>query len=227
VIGHKPESTTLVIGGMRVDRAEARAFACRYLDPDTGWAYPAYDGYDSDRARGPLVDADFLAPVLLNVRMSIATYGNLVGVRDVLQEKLSKLPERGLLEATGEDIDRVADLYSVIDAKRTHGARATTLSKVLHRKRPDLIPLYDTQVRRTYMGCPDAPVNAGGRTRSWRQMMAELIPAIQHDLEVERAFYDEVAEYASDPVITPLRALDIIAWWSGTATSATLMAPSS
>lgn len=209
------EPATLVVGGMRVDRAAARSFARRYLDPDTGWAYPAYDGYDPARARGPLVDTDFLAPVLLNVRLSIATYRNLLQVQSELQEKLDRLPNHSLLQATGQDIELVADLYSVIDADRTHGARATTLSKVLHRKRPDLVPLYDAQVRYTYMGCPNAPVGPGGRSRPWRKMMVELIPAMWYDLEAECPFYEEIAGYATNPAITALRALDIIAWWSG------------
>jgi hypothetical protein len=78
---------------MWVDRAAAREFARRYLDPATGWAYPAYDAYDRERARGPLVDTDVLALVLLNVQMKISTYRNLLAVRDELQHKLDRLPE--------------------------------------------------------------------------------------------------------------------------------------
>jgi len=60
--GTEAEPAGLLVGGMRVDRSAARDFARRYLDPDTGWAYPAYDGHDHEHARGPLVDAEFPGP---------------------------------------------------------------------------------------------------------------------------------------------------------------------
>ncbi len=64
----------LGIGGVTVDRDEALDHARRYLTDGSGWAYPAYDVYEADRAAGPLTDADLLAPVLLNVnRLSIRT----------------------------------------------------------------------------------------------------------------------------------------------------------
>lgn len=49
-----------------MDRGKALAHARRYLTDGKGWAYPAYDAYERDRAVGPLTDADLLAPVLLN-----------------------------------------------------------------------------------------------------------------------------------------------------------------
>jgi hypothetical protein len=62
----------LRIGGVVVDRDNAFRHARRYLTDGAGWAYPAYDGFELDRAAGPLTDADLLAPVLLNVnRMRI------------------------------------------------------------------------------------------------------------------------------------------------------------
>ena len=209
----RSEPATLLVGGMRVDQAAAREFARRYLDPATGWAYPAY--YDHERARGPLVDTDFLAPVLLNVRMGIPTYRNLLAVRDELQHKLDRLPERGLLEATADDIAKIADLYTVVDDGRTTGAQATTLSKVLHRKRPDLIPLYDDQVGTTYKRSPEAPVARGDASRPWKEMMRLFVPAVRDDLLAQQDFHEEIASFAAVPVVTPLRALDIIAWWAG------------
>lgn len=65
----------LRVGGRTLDRAAALEHARRYLTDGKGWAYPSYDGYDASYAAGPLVDADFLAALLLNVtRISIATY---------------------------------------------------------------------------------------------------------------------------------------------------------
>lgn len=72
----------LRIGGVIVNRDNALDHARRYLTDGTGWAYPAYDAYEQERAAGPLTDADLLAPVLLNVnRMTIRTYEALQAVR--------------------------------------------------------------------------------------------------------------------------------------------------
>ena len=42
-----------------------------------------------------------------------------IGVRDELQQGLDELPTHGLLDATDHDIAKVADLYRVIDDRRT------------------------------------------------------------------------------------------------------------
>jgi hypothetical protein len=46
--------TKLQIGGVRIDRQAALELARHYLSQRQGWAYPAYDGFDTARASGPL-----------------------------------------------------------------------------------------------------------------------------------------------------------------------------
>jgi len=71
----------IAVRGRRIDRESALGHARRYLT-DRGWAYPAYDGYERSSSRGPLRDADLLAPVLLNVReLPITAYEGLQAVR--------------------------------------------------------------------------------------------------------------------------------------------------
>jgi hypothetical protein len=38
---------------------------------------------------------------------------------------------------------------------------------------------------------------------------------VRADLERELAFWEEIAIVATGPAISPLRALDIVAWWAG------------
>ncbi len=206
----------LTIGGVVVDRGEALAHARRYLTDGKGWAYPAYDAYERDRAQGPLTDADLLAPVLLNVsRMKIKTYEALQAKREELDEHLVRIPlDLDLADADADDLAVLGDLFAVLDGPGVWGARGTVLAKVLHRKRPRFVPLYDEQVRSVYQDGADAPVERRpGRT--WREFVVLYAAAVQKDLRREADLWAEIAALAVDPPISPLRALDIVAWRAG------------
>jgi hypothetical protein len=43
--------TKLQIGGVRIDRQAALELGRHYLSQGQGWAYPAYDGFDTASAR--------------------------------------------------------------------------------------------------------------------------------------------------------------------------------
>jgi hypothetical protein len=206
----------LQVGGVTVDRDAAFAHARDYLTRGTGWAYPSYDGYDAEHAAGPLVDADLLAPILLNVpHIKIATYVALQAVRPRLQEALDRIPpDADLADASTEDLALLGELFAVLDGGGVRGSRGTVLAKVLHRKRPGFIPLYDEQVRSVYQDGPAAPVPRQ-RGRSWQEFMVVFGAAVQRDLQREQEFWRSIATLAPGPPVTPLRALDIVAWWAG------------
>lgn len=94
------------------------------------------------------------------------------------------------------------------------GARGTTLSKVLHRKRPSFIPLWDSNVEQVYQGGTPAKVPRV-KGRSWEVFMPLFGAAVQADLQREADFWSGIVAMAPGPPITPLRALDIVAWWAG------------
>lgn len=208
--------SALRIGSVVLDRGEALAYARRYLTDGSGWAYPAYDAYDRDRACGPLTDADLLAPVLLNVsRVRIKTYEALQAKRPELDEHLARIPLNLDLAAAGPgDLAVLGDMFAVLDGPGVWGARGTVLAKVLHRKRPGFVPLYDEQVRRAYQDGPYPSVKRQ-RGRTWREFIVLYAGAVQADLRREANFWAEIAALAVDPPITALRALDIVAWWAG------------
>ncbi len=207
------------IGGVMVDRGDALDHARRYLTDGTGWAYPAYDAYERDRAAGPLTDADLLAPVLLNVnRMKIRTYEALQDKRAELDEHLARVPlDFDLADADTDELAVLGDMFAVLDGPGVWGARGTVLAKVLHRKRPRFVPLYDEQVRGVYQNGEGAPVPPPPRRtrRAWRDFVVLYAAAVQADLRREADLWAEIAALAPDPPITPLRALDIVAWWAG------------
>lgn len=206
----------LEIGGVVVDRGAAFEHARHYLTDGSGWGYPAYDAYEADRAAGPLTDADLLAPVLLNVsRMRIRTYEALQVVRDDLDALLVRVPaDLDLLHANEDDIALLGDMFAVLDGHDVWGARGTVLAKVLHRKRPRFVPLYDDQVRAVYQDGPNAPVPRQ-QDRTWRVFIQLYATAVLQDLRREAAFWEEIVALAPGPPIAPLRALDIVAWWAG------------
>jgi hypothetical protein len=204
----------VMIGNRTVSTDDAVTHARQYLQtPGEHWAYPAYDGYLRATAAGPLTEADLLAPILLNVRhLSLRTYYGLLAEVPRLQGLLDRLsPDLTLGQASDEDLDVIGQFFSGIDENRLHGASGTTLAKILHRKRPALIPLYDKQVGTCYQIGVDAPVPFV-RGRRWDEFVPLFARAVQTDLIAGSAVWATIATLASDPPVTPLRALDIVAW---------------
>jgi hypothetical protein len=204
----------LHVGGQRIEFKRALAFAARYLANEGGlWAYPAYDSYPghpgSDVGR-----ADLLAVSLLHAHQRpVATYYSLEALLPVLNARLADPALSGTLaDAKQPTVEALARLFGILDDYKTHQVSLTKLSKVLHRKRPELIPLYDENIRVCYMRNGNIP---RAKDRSWKDFSMLLLPAIRHDLVNQMDLWLEIAALASGPAITPLRAMDIIGWHLG------------
>lgn len=206
----------MTVGGETVSFTEARDWATEYLvgRPGTS-AYPAYDAYPGAdmESVGP---QDLLAVALLNVsNKPLKVYYGLQGQVKLLNERLKHPELKGSLrDATQNTREAIADVFDVLEEKRADNVRLTTLSKVLHRKRPDLLPLFDDKIRHCYTECPEAPV-PNVRKRSKRDYRLAWLAAVQHDLDRQHDLWEEIAAIAPGPAITPLRALDIIGWELG------------
>lgn len=209
-------SEIVQVGGASIPRREAIDFARRYLTSTTEtWAYPAYDGYPG--SPGPAVgEADLLAVSLLNAGQNpLSTYYGFSSILDVLNGRLGDPKLTGSFgEADGGTLDAIADLYGVLDAHPLPQVGLTKLSKVLHRKRPDLLPLYDANIRRCYFSGAESPV-LPVKGRSWTKMVRAWLPAVHQDLVTQMSVWEEIAVMAPGPRIFPLRALDIIGWHLG------------
>jgi hypothetical protein len=184
------------------------------------YAYPAYDDYDLEHNHPDRIsDADLLAPVLLNVRLSVRAFYGLQRVRPALERALAN-PELHVPLRDLDDADSVAGaigpLYEVLDGTEApSGVLGTTLSKVLHRKRPHTLVLHDTWVRNCYVGSEaGAPVPKAKR-RSWAEYMSLVSTAIGRDLRTQRHLFDHLETAAGGPgKISDVRLLDILAWMS-------------
>ena len=214
-------------GNVRVGRFDiplemATQWVSRYTDAATNstsaepYAYPAYDRYNTGyNEAAVLVDADFLAPALLNVPVSIRSFYGLQFVREKLQVLLSQ-SELSLPLADLPD-DRIAFLvgrmYSLLDDPHTKpwGISGTTLSKVLHRKRPESLALHDRWVQACYLG-EGAPVPRA-RSRSWAGYMTLVGQAMARDLRTQPQQFSALQDVSkAQPPLTDLRILDILAW---------------
>ncbi|WP_458114433.1 DUF6308 family protein [Arthrobacter sp. R1-13] len=157
-----------------------RAFAGRYLtNKGEAWAYPAYDEYPGHS--GPnLGPADLRAPALLHAHHHpMESYNGLQPLIPVLNGRLADRALTGT-PATAEKrtIKALVRLFRVLD-EPTRQVSLIKLSKILHRKRPELIPLYDTNIWTCYVEKGKIPRS---RKRSWQELAGLFIPALRHYL---------------------------------------------
>jgi hypothetical protein len=182
-----------------------------YLDVRNGYAYPSYDKLVTNGS-AVLVDGDLLAPALIGAEVDRGRFSLLREMLPALSG-VADLPALPLEEADEQVIDQVADLFAVLDEApyAGKGVRGTILSKVLHRKRPDLVPLYDSRIFESYTapGCIERSTH-----RSWRDFMTLLCLQMRDDLVGEATAFDELVGVAGDAgaLLTRLRILDILVW---------------
>lgn len=181
-----------------------------YIEPNSSRAFRVYDRL-GDAATFEPVDA--LAPGLLDAPVRRA---------DVIQ-MFSSDPSpftrllaaiRDLLDATDPTGPSFADLdledpvgawsrvkKVLVLSDDTPGLKASKVTKMLHRKRPELVPIFDSKVALFYGETPRRP--------------SLLWPKIQHDLRENRGQLEEWADGAITPDgrrISLLRVLDIVIW---------------
>jgi hypothetical protein len=208
--------TTIRVGGTHTSLEKAEQHVREYVT-NTGrrWAYPAYDGYPGHD--GPeLGAADLLAPALLNAQQNpIGSYYGFESILDVLNERLAEIPTDVTLDvATADTLEKIAQLYGVLDTNKPKYISLTKLSKALHRKRPGLLPLYDRNIRHCYVYAHGAPV-PDTKNRSWTDLTRLWVAAVQADLTTQLDQWTALAGLATGPTVTPLRALDIVGWYLG------------
>ena len=182
-----------------------------YLDVRNGYAYPAYDRLETNGS-AELVDGDLLAPALIGVHIDEGRFALLREMLPAL-EAVADLPAVPLQDADEDHVLCVAGLFGILDEPRYagRGVRGTVVSKVLHRKRPDLIPLYDSRIFEAYTApgvIPRSPHH------SWQQFMDMLCTQMRDDLQAEAAAFDELERLAAaeGTPVSQLRILDILVW---------------
>jgi hypothetical protein len=180
-----------------------------YMNPDGEFAFNTYDRlYDSPDVLTPL---DCFAPNLLSLSLRhihvipLFQNGNsaptalLAAMQRVLDETTAEEPAFSGLRTIDEE-----PLHLIRDANlRTDSVQqwtAVTVSKVLHRLRPRLVPVYDSLVRGFY-GVSNNPFS--------------FYRTLHADMRANRDMLDELVSGKFTPDNRPLsdlRALDIVIW---------------
>lgn len=179
-------------------------------EPET-WAYGYFDCVGTDSAQiGPV---DVVACAALHGGLSredLAWFPEASASLASLLEQID--PDLSLSGASPEQLDLLEglpDLARLSTPSAPDGIGISLLSKVLHRKRPALIPLFDRSVTERYR----LVTGRKGET-AW----APLVHALRADLlrpdnlEVLGELRDELAGEVEGPVPTALRLLDIAVW---------------
>lgn len=135
--------------------------------PET-WAYRYFDLVPSE-SPAEVTPVDVLAAAALHPGLSRTDLAFFVEKADELSDWLRSVPAEAELKLAGSDL--LADLDALVDFDEVS---ITLLSKVLHRKRPSLIPLLDRHIIDWYR-----PVTG---KRSTTLAWASIIRAIQQDL---------------------------------------------
>lgn len=203
--------------GMDQARRWVRSYtATTHANSKKPYAYLAYDFLETGSDPRSLNDGDLLAPVLVNAAPSVSAFYRLRAMAPALSAALGPSDEP-LGTLTDPEIKRtVWSLYDVLDQDlRTHprhGVSGTTLSKVLHRKRPMTLCLHDKWVLACYVGA-EAPVPRA-RARSWADYMTLISQAMAADLRSQSEQFEALRNEIQGAPPSDLRILDILAWSS-------------
>lgn len=225
------DARILEVGGLDITVERAAELVRHYFDEAGSrkaasavkgrpFAYPAYDRMVTGSGPGELNDGDLLAPLLLDARPTIAAVYSLQAVRPTLEAGLAAIPldltlRSAVHEGRGAHRTLIKGLFGVLDAPGgVRGVGLTTLTKVLHRKRPLFLPLFDRRVKVCYYGSGDKwpmrPVS--GRTTA--EFFTRLAECMVDDLDSRPDEWAAVAKEA--PADVPLlRVLDVVAWTRG------------
>lgn len=172
------------------------------------YGYPHYDCFDSGTDADTLGDADLLVPNLLNARVLLKAYAHLAERKEELEALLRRVPTSDLHLAAPDEIrEAVGPIYRLLRRPGIWGVGGTTLSKVLHRKRPRFLPLFDTKVKALYFDRPDAPLHHA-RRQPWDDYMVTLTQHLASEIAEDPEAWDDI----SQGKVSRLGALDIVVW---------------
>ncbi|WP_395292389.1 DUF6308 family protein [Kitasatospora hibisci] len=191
-----------------------------YTDPRGRRAFATYDRQGDPAVLEPV---DCLAPALLSVPLGHRQVIPLFrpdgpGAR-LLRAMQAVLDDEDCVTADFLDVDLDLDLdghagpWVLVDralaaSRDVAGVKAVAVSKILHRKRPRLVPIFDRSVHRFYTG--QTPP-----TGAYQDTPRILWPLLQNDLRRHRAWLTELAAPVTTPdgrPLSPLRAADIVIW---------------
>lgn len=160
------------------------------------WAYPYFDVLpDTDPL--DVLPVDVLAASAVHPKLTQRDLTWFVERRDQLREFLASIENTDLAVTDPAGLDVLLELAGT-------GVELSLLTKVLHRKRPKLVPLLDRRLTDWYR----FTLTARGAA-SW----PELTRALAHDLAANQEPLDDLQKFIP---LSHLRLADIAIWMEGT-----------
>jgi hypothetical protein len=191
----------------------------RYFHGSRRFSGSVFDSYagggDRPGVENRVTHEDVLAVAAVNVTVSTRLTRQLLHepVAGRLEQLLRRLPTDVDLWDADDDLLAVAaeawEMIRTLD-EDGHGPadRWVTASKLLARKRPRLVPLYDEKVRR---------VVALADGTDWWLSLREALRRDLEDNEVRRRVRQAMSEASVPGYVSVLRSLDVIIWARATA----------
>ncbi len=173
------EPITLIVGANRIDRVitNAERFLLEYRK-DTGYLYQNYRPITStDR----VVPEDLAVTLLMNSQVGWRAFQTLLDQGQTID--LSPLPAKRLEQTTPEERRQIAAVIARM--AQLPGFASSVATKVLHKKRPALIPVLDNQaIYGAYMNPNWNPPARLARTDSIKdeRMICKALDWITFDL---------------------------------------------
>jgi len=168
------------------------------------WAYPYFDAVDLGDPDA-VSAVDVVCSAALHPGLSREDLEFFLRRRVNLGAWLASVPlSVGLADATSELVAQVVGLAGLAD-----GVGLSLLSKVIHRKRPALVPMLDRDIVDWYR-----PVTGLRGAAAW----PSLVEAVRSDLaddnsrRVLAAIGSDLSGEVSGPVPAPLRMVDMAIW---------------
>lgn len=204
------DASELVLAGRPIDGHEAWTRVFRYCglpwndNPPETWAFRYYDVIETDPT--VVTSEDVICAGALHPGLSREDLTYFWDQRDELSSWLDHFPiDLQLRTADDATIAQLAKLPTLFE-----GPSLSLLTKVLHRKRPWLIPMIDREVIDLYR-----PLTGERRaTEAWAPLLHHLVDDLQtnRDALAEIRFVLHMLHGLS---VTDLRSVDIVIWMGG------------
>jgi len=205
-----PDESALILAGGPIERCEAWTRVLRYCgvqfdgNPPETWAFRYFDLIETDPA--VVTPQDVLCAGALHHGLTRDDLTWFWDHRCDLENWLCRIPiDQALRTADEATIDALAEIPS-----RFAGPALSLVTKVLHRKRPWLIPILDRELIDRYR-----PVTGQRRPgEAW----APLLHHLAHDLRENEEMLAEfrlTLRILHGFTVTDLRTVDIVVWMEG------------
>ena len=182
-----------------------------------GW-YPMYDGVPIE-ADNQLRVIEIALSTMLNSRISGNTASAIWLAREPIEAAMAMIPSDVdlLMVDHAQVIPGINGIIAAVDSMcAIHRVKLAVTTKILHKKRPALIPIFDSKVD-DYYGVLVTENNHHG----WGRYCASLIKKVHADMLAVRDELQELREEldAQGTPMTPCRILNALTWIvrSGTA----------